>query len=115
MLAAVILAAGGSSRMGRPKQLLKFRGTSLLRRAIDTAQAVPTDQVIVAACPAELPLLEIRASFGMSRLGQVPCWNPGSSVWPHPLLRRAPNPESASSRKHAFTRSAHLVSAAESA
>ena len=33
--------------MGRPKQLLKFRGTSLLRRAIDTAQAVPTDQVIV--------------------------------------------------------------------
>ncbi|MBV9578618.1 MAG: nucleotidyltransferase family protein [Chloroflexi bacterium] len=47
MLAAVILAAGGSSRMGQPKQLLKFRGTSLLRRAIDTALAVPTDQVIV--------------------------------------------------------------------
>lgn len=47
MLAAVILAAGGSSRMGQPKQLLKFRGTSLLRRAIDTAVAVPTDQVIV--------------------------------------------------------------------
>ena len=47
MLAAVILAAGGSSRMGRPKQLLKFRGTSLLRRAINTAMAVPTDQVIV--------------------------------------------------------------------
>lgn len=33
--------------MGQPKQLLKFRGTSLLRRAIDTAFAVPTDQVIV--------------------------------------------------------------------
>ena len=33
--------------MGRPKQLLKFRGTSLLRRAIDTALAVPTEQVIV--------------------------------------------------------------------
>ncbi len=47
MLAAVILAAGGSSRMGQPKQLLKFRGTSLLRRAIDTALAVPADQVIV--------------------------------------------------------------------
>ena len=47
MLAAVILAAGGSSRMGQPKQLLKFRGTSLLRRAIDTALAVPTEQVIV--------------------------------------------------------------------
>jgi len=47
VLAAVILAAGGSSRMGQPKQLLKFRGTSLLRRAIDTALAVPTEQVIV--------------------------------------------------------------------
>jgi molybdenum cofactor cytidylyltransferase len=33
--------------MGQPKQLLKFRGTSLLRRAIDTAFAVPADQVIV--------------------------------------------------------------------
>jgi molybdenum cofactor cytidylyltransferase len=47
VLAAVILAAGGSSRMGQPKQLLKFRGTSLLRRAIETAMAVPTEQVIV--------------------------------------------------------------------
>ncbi|HEY3063989.1 MAG TPA: NTP transferase domain-containing protein, partial [Chloroflexota bacterium] len=47
MLAAVILAAGGSSRMGQPKQLLRFRGTSLLRRAIDTACAVPAEQVIV--------------------------------------------------------------------
>src|ERR1700687_760331 len=47
VLAAVILAAGGSSRMGQPKQLLKFRGTSLLRRAIDTALAVPADQAIV--------------------------------------------------------------------
>jgi molybdenum cofactor cytidylyltransferase len=47
VLAAVILAAGGSSRMGQPKQLLMFRGTSLLRRAIDTAFAVPADQVIV--------------------------------------------------------------------
>jgi len=47
VLAAVILAAGGSSRMGQPKQLLKFRGMSLLRRAIETALAVPADQVIV--------------------------------------------------------------------
>jgi molybdenum cofactor cytidylyltransferase len=47
LLAAVILAAGGSSRMGQPKQLLRFRGTSLLRRAIDTAQAAGAEQVIV--------------------------------------------------------------------
>ena len=30
---AVILAAGSSSRMGSPKQILQFRGESLLRRA----------------------------------------------------------------------------------
>jgi molybdenum cofactor cytidylyltransferase len=47
VLAAVILAAGASSRMGQPKQLLRFRGTSLLRRAIDTALAVPAEQVSV--------------------------------------------------------------------
>jgi molybdenum cofactor cytidylyltransferase len=47
VLAAVILAAGGSSRMGQPKQLLKFRGSSLLRRAIDTALGGGAEQVIV--------------------------------------------------------------------
>lgn len=63
MLAAVILAAGGSSRMGQPKQLLRFRGTSLLRRAIDTAFAVPADQVIVVlGCAAEQLLPEVEAT-----------------------------------------------------
>lgn len=47
MFAAVILAAGGSTRMGSPKQLLKFRGSTLLRRAVETARAVPAEQVIV--------------------------------------------------------------------
>src|SRR5262249_59523453 len=47
LLPPVTLAAGGYSRMGQPQQLLKFRGTSLLRRAIDTALAVPTEQIIV--------------------------------------------------------------------
>ncbi len=32
-VAAVILAAGGSSRLGRPKQLLEIKGESLLHRA----------------------------------------------------------------------------------
>lgn len=32
-IGAVVLAAGSSSRMGRPKQVLPFRGQSLIRRA----------------------------------------------------------------------------------
>jgi molybdenum cofactor cytidylyltransferase len=36
MIAALILAAGGSSRLGQPKQLVRYRGRSLVR---NTAQA----------------------------------------------------------------------------
>ena len=36
-IGAVILAAGGSTRMSIPKQLLRFRGQTLLRRAASTA------------------------------------------------------------------------------
>ena len=36
---AVILAAGPSTRMGRPKLLLNYKGVSLLRRAVDAAVA----------------------------------------------------------------------------
>lgn len=36
----LILAAGGSARLGRPKQLVKFRGKTLLQRTIDLAWAV---------------------------------------------------------------------------
>jgi len=37
MTAAVVLAAGGSTRMGRPKPLLHYRGRSLLHRAVAAA------------------------------------------------------------------------------
>ena len=36
-IGALILAAGGSSRFGEPKQLLQFRGKSLLRRVVEEA------------------------------------------------------------------------------
>ena len=37
MIAAVVLAAGGSARLGRPKQLLVHEGRTLLRRAVEAA------------------------------------------------------------------------------
>ena len=46
-IAAVILAAGGSSRLGRPKQLLMFRGETLVRRAVRAAAEAGCDPVIV--------------------------------------------------------------------
>jgi molybdenum cofactor cytidylyltransferase len=46
-VAAVILAAGGSSRLGRPKQLLTFRGETLVRRAVRAGAEAGCDPVIV--------------------------------------------------------------------
>src|SRR3981081_388645 len=47
-IAAVILAAGGSSRFALPKQLVQFRGKSLLRRIVDaTAEAKCSPVVVV--------------------------------------------------------------------
>jgi molybdenum cofactor cytidylyltransferase len=46
-LGAVILAAGGSSRMGATKQLLEVGGTSLVARATDAALLSGADPVVV--------------------------------------------------------------------
>jgi len=43
----VLLAAGGSSRMGTPKQLLPLGGKTLVRRAAETALATEADPVVV--------------------------------------------------------------------
>lgn len=44
---AVILAAGASTRMGEPKQLLRLDGRTLLRRTVDTVLASPAWPVVV--------------------------------------------------------------------
>jgi molybdenum cofactor cytidylyltransferase len=45
--AVLILAAGSSSRMGRPKQLLKWKNTNLLSHAIRTAKKINPLEVFV--------------------------------------------------------------------
>jgi len=47
MIAAVVLAAGASTRLGRPKQLLLYQGSSLLRRTVDCAADAGYGPVIV--------------------------------------------------------------------
>jgi len=46
-IGAVILAAGGSSRFGQPKQLLPFRGKTLIRTIIDAACEAGCSPVVV--------------------------------------------------------------------
>jgi molybdenum cofactor cytidylyltransferase len=44
----LVLAAGGSRRLGEPKQLLPYRSGTLLDHALETARASGFDQLIVA-------------------------------------------------------------------
>ena len=46
-IGAVILAAGSSSRIGQPKQLLSLRGKTLVRVCIDTASEAGCSPVVV--------------------------------------------------------------------
>ena len=65
--AALVLAAGGSRRLGRPKQLLRWEGITLLRRAAMAALGSGASPVLcvlgheAAACGAEIADLPVHA------------------------------------------------------
>lgn len=46
-VAAIILAAGGSSRLGRPKQLLDWFGKPFVKQLVDFAQQMKLDPIVV--------------------------------------------------------------------
>jgi molybdenum cofactor cytidylyltransferase len=65
-IGAIVLAAGGSSRLGQPKQLLQFHGQTLLRRMIDaatTANCSPVAVVVGAERDRILPELAATKEF----------------------------------------------------
>jgi molybdenum cofactor cytidylyltransferase len=43
----ILLAAGSSSRLGRPKQLINYQGKTLIQKAIEAAQYSAADDLIV--------------------------------------------------------------------
>jgi molybdenum cofactor cytidylyltransferase len=45
-VAGLVLAAGGSTRLGRPKQLLPYGGATLLDHVLDTARDCSFDQLL---------------------------------------------------------------------
>jgi molybdenum cofactor cytidylyltransferase len=46
-IGTVILAAGESSRLGQPKQLVQFRGKSLVRRIVDAATEAGCEPILI--------------------------------------------------------------------
>jgi molybdenum cofactor cytidylyltransferase len=63
MIAAIVLAAGLSRRMGQPKLLLDWGGQPLLRRVVEQARAAGLDDLVVVTGP-EAPELR-RALDGL--------------------------------------------------
>ncbi|MFO0838403.1 MAG: nucleotidyltransferase family protein [Phycisphaerae bacterium] len=65
----ILLAAGGSTRLGRPKQLLRFQGQSLLGRAASAALASCCRPIVVVlgaeadACRAEIADLPVSVTI----------------------------------------------------
>jgi molybdenum cofactor cytidylyltransferase len=59
-IGALVLAAGNSSRLKQPKQLLQFRGQTLLRRIVDAAATAGCSPVgVVIGAERERALLEL--------------------------------------------------------
>jgi molybdenum cofactor cytidylyltransferase len=64
----LVLGAGGSRRLGRPKQLLPYRDGTLLGHVVGVARACPFDQLVVALGGAAE---EVRATVDLARADVV--------------------------------------------
>jgi molybdenum cofactor cytidylyltransferase len=72
----VVLAAGGSTRMGRPKQLAELDGRPLLAHVLAAAAEAPVDRVVVALGGAAADVLD-RVDLGPAEPLVVEGWAAG--------------------------------------
>ncbi len=70
-LAAVLLAAGRSSRMGRPKLLLPWGETSVLGHLIDQWQLLKAEQIAVVCAAGDFPVQAELDRLGFSARDRV--------------------------------------------
>ena len=80
MTGGLVLAAGGSTRFGSPKQLARLAGKPLLQHAIDamTAVAEVDDVVVVLGAHAESVASEV--ALGRARAVVCPDWHRGQAA-----------------------------------
>jgi molybdenum cofactor cytidylyltransferase len=74
--AALVLAAGGSRRLGRPKQLIPWRGRPLLEGVLTAVARWPADQVVVVIGAYEEEILA-GVEFGEALIVLNPDWEEG--------------------------------------
>lgn len=72
----LVLAAGGSTRMGRPKQLAELDGRPLLAHVLEAVESSPVDRVVVALGGAADEVLD-RVELGRAEPLVVEGWAAG--------------------------------------
>jgi molybdenum cofactor cytidylyltransferase len=72
----LVLAAGGSTRMGRPKQLAELDGRPLLAHVLAAAEDAPLDRVVVALGGAAAEVLD-RVDLGRAEPLVIEGWDAG--------------------------------------
>jgi len=77
-IAAIVLAAGGSTRMGEPKQLLSYQGCTLIEHAIQRAIDSGCEQVYVVVGAAASRIVPVVSSFRAHVVENI-CWQDGMS------------------------------------
>ena len=78
--AAIVLAAGGSTRLGRPKQLLRREGEALVARAVRlVGDTGPSRLVVMLGASRDAVAAELHAAPG-AELHDVAAWRTGLSA-----------------------------------
>ena len=80
MIGGVVLAAGGASRFGSPKQLAELDGVPLLQHAVDAMLSVPAIDPVVVVLGAEAAGVRDAVDFGDARPVECADWQEGMAA-----------------------------------
>jgi CTP:molybdopterin cytidylyltransferase MocA len=80
LIGGVVLAAGGASRFGSPKQLADLDGVPLLQHAVDAMLAVPAVDDVVVVLGAEAARVRDAVDFGEARVVECADWQEGMAA-----------------------------------
>jgi molybdenum cofactor cytidylyltransferase len=80
LIGGVVLAAGGASRFGSPKQLAELDGVPLLQHAIDAMLAVPAIDPVVVVLGAEAERVAAAVDLGDARSVVCEAWAEGMAA-----------------------------------